>query len=207
VIYNVKEIFGPTLQGEGLHQGRVVYFLRFSGCNKWSGHEKDRSKSICSFCDTDFINGTKMTEEEILDRLNLLKTDDAILIISGGEPFLQLKEGLLGKLKENNFTIHVETNGSVKVDNEVLSKIDFISCSPKQKLEETKISRMDEVKFLHPFIFNHKAVLDFKEKYNIKKENVFIQPIYREDIQSTIDFVIENDLRISLQQHKQIGVR
>ena len=100
--YTVKETFGPTIQGEGFSAGESVYFLRFSGCNKWSGREEDRASSACPFCDTDFFGGKKMSVQDITEELKELRTKGRsakrILVISGGEPTLQIDEPLLRAL-------------------------------------------------------------------------------------------------------------
>ena len=123
--YKVKEIFGPTIEGEGSKSGEVVFFLRLSGCNRWSGKEEDRADSICHFCDTDFLGGELLEKEAIVDRLLDMGSryyEDSHgnkihprpfqlrVVISGGEPTLQMDYSLLRKLKESNFLIYVETN-------------------------------------------------------------------------------------------------
>jgi len=113
--YLVKEIFGPTIQGEGSYTGQACLFLRFSGCNKWSGRPEDKPNSICSFCDTDFVGGERMDSKEIIRRLGEIRGDIEILVLSGGEPALQVDEALCKELSEAGFELHIETNGSKKL--------------------------------------------------------------------------------------------
>ncbi len=109
--YRVKSIFGPTLQGEGSFSGTCTLFLRFAGCNRWSGLEKDRAKSFCKFCDTDFREGESLTAEKIVERLDALGGPKRV-VITGGEPTLQLDFELLSRLKASGYETHLETNGS-----------------------------------------------------------------------------------------------
>src|SRR5215831_4150823 len=115
--YAVKEIF-YTLQGEGANTGRPAVFLRFSGCNLWSGREADRAQAICQFCDTDFVGGTKFTSaaelaEEVASQWFGNGPSQRFVVITGGEPLLQLDEPLIAKLHAVGFKIAIETNGTL----------------------------------------------------------------------------------------------
>ena len=120
--YSVKEIF-YTLQGEGGNAGRAAVFCRFSGCNLWSGLEKHRSDAICKFCDTDFvgtdgINGGKYTTSN--DLSNKIEStwsgqESRLVVFTGGEPGLQIKEELVAELQARNFEVAIETNGTVSI--------------------------------------------------------------------------------------------
>ena len=119
--YSVKEIY-YTLQGEGYHTGRPAVFIRFSGCNLWTGHEKDRSGAICNWCDTDFvgtngINGGKFSAEEITNIINSLwkgnVQTEPYVICTGGEPLLQMDESLIKAIHKAGFEIGLETNGTM----------------------------------------------------------------------------------------------
>lgn len=136
-MYAVKEAF-YTLQGEGARSGRASVFCRFTGCNLWSGREQDRAKSICSFCDTDFIgtdgqNGGKFkTAQALAEHLKALwpaNLQDArqYVVFTGGEPLLQLDNALIDALHAQDFEIAVETNGTLPAPN----GIDWICVSPK----------------------------------------------------------------------------
>lgn len=204
--YRVKSIFGPTIQGEGSHVGTCVLFLRLAGCNRWSGLEKDREKSFCRFCDTDFRDGQPMTALGIASALNAIDGPRKI-VITGGEPTLQLDEELLLTLRENGYEIHLETNGS-RALGPLLSLIDHITMSPKQTREETRLERCDDLKLLfplsHPFV-NPDAFSDFPAMQK------FLQPIaedgYETNRDEAIAFIYRRpEWRLSLQTHKILGV-
>ncbi len=140
-MYQVKEIF-YTLQGEGTHSGRAAVFMRFSGCNLWTGREVDRAQAICQFCDTDFVgvdgeNGGKYaTAEELAlkacrvaigDREETSNVDGLLIVLTGGEPLLQVDAALIDALHTQGFEIAVETNGTIKVP----AGLDWVCVSPK----------------------------------------------------------------------------
>ena len=133
-MYAVKEMFF-SIQGEGRNRGRYSVFCRFAGCNLWSGREKDREKAICNFCDTDFlgtdgINGKKYKSPNDLvnQALSIWRTSDKpFIVLTGGEPLLQLDDKLIEELHHKNFEIAVETNGTIKAPN----NLDWICVSPK----------------------------------------------------------------------------
>ena len=218
--YLVKEIFGPTIEGEGSQAGAPVLFLRLSGCNRWSGKDEDKSTSICHFCDTDFVGGNRMTSLEIINKLLEIHPDHLYnkerekiapyltkkkLVISGGEPTLQMDYQLLRALKESNFEIHVETNGSRRIDIKTLTLIDHLVMSPKQSILETKLGEVDDLKLLYPYLKGASP----KEFRAIRAKNKFIQPVhdfnYRKNLKGAIQQVIENpDYKLSIQLHKVI---
>ena len=138
--YSVKEIY-YTLQGEGLHTGRAAVFCRFSGCNLWTGREKDRAKAICQFCDTDFIGtngpgGGKFQDAEALavaieacwkDNVPAFTHGIPYVVCTGGEPLLQLNKLLIDALHKRGFEVGVETNGTQPAPD----GLDHICVSPK----------------------------------------------------------------------------
>lgn len=215
--YKIKEIFGPTIQGEGKGTGEVVMFLRFSGCNKWSGREKDKASSACPFCDTDFVGGDSLTADQIVERLLALDPTNEIetLVVSGGEPTLQLDEELAKKLA-NHWYVYVETNGSKELKQGVIDFIHHISCSPKQSPAETVIQRIDSLKLLHPpesFDRGIDAFMDDEPFQNrFKNPETFIQPVmdsnYEQNLESTLKVCYANPkVRLSVQMHKVLGVK
>ncbi len=140
-MYQVKEIF-YTLQGEGTHSGRAAVFLRFSGCNLWTGREVDRAQAVCQFCDTDFVgidglNGGKYaTAEELAlkacrvalgEREETSNLDGLLIVLTGGEPLLQVDAALIDALHNQGFEIAVETNGTIKAP----TGLDWVCVSPK----------------------------------------------------------------------------
>ena len=133
--YSVKEIF-YTLQGEGLRAGRSAVFCRFAGCNLWSGREQDRASAICRFCDTDFVGtdgtlGGKFAEAaELAARIAALwpaGQGQRYVVLTGGEPLLQVDAALIDALHAQQFRIAVESNGTVKAP----EGIDWLCISPK----------------------------------------------------------------------------
>ena len=207
--YRIKEIFF-TQQGEGKNTGKDFIFVRFSGCNLWSGQEKHRASAICKFCDTDFygtdgINGGKYQAKELIEKIKSLwiSADSQIrVVLTGGEPLLQVDKGLISALKKENIYIAVETNGTL----EAPDGIDWICMSPKANTE-IKLMKGSEVKVvypqknLNPDNFN---VLDFK--------NFYIQPMdsenYEDNVSQSVKFCMQNpNWKLSLQTHKILGIR
>lgn len=151
--YSVKEIF-YTLQGEGVHAGRPAVFCRFTGCNLWSGLERDRPSAICQFCDTDFVGtdgpggGKFKTADALATAVSTLWPSDApnrFVVCTGGEPLLQLDSPLIDALHAASFEIAVETNGTIAAP----PGIDWICVSPKSTapLEQAE---GDELKLVYP---------------------------------------------------------
>lgn len=204
--YMVKNIFGPTLQGEGSHSGSVVNFLRFAGCNRWTGLEKDREKSICHFCDTDFRGGVHLSINDILSRLALIGSTKK-LVISGGEASLQLNRELLSALKNEGYEVHLETNGSNNLDH-LRDLIHHITMSPKQSITATKLKSCDDLKLLYPSI--HPAITP-ESFANFPAKSRFLQPVWDQNYKSNLTETIsclysQPDWRLSLQVHKITGV-
>ena len=207
--YRIKEIFF-TQQGEGKNTGKDFIFVRFSGCNLWSGQEKHRASAICKFCDTDFygtdgINGGKYEVKELIKKIKSLwiSADSQIrVVLTGGEPLLQVDEVLISALKKEDIYIAVETNGTL----EAPDGIDWICMSPKANTE-IKLRKGSEVKVvypqknLNPDNFN---VLDFK--------NFYIQPMdsvnYEDNVSQSVKYCMQNpNWKLSLQTHKILGIR
>jgi len=207
--YRIKEIFF-TQQGEGKNTGKDFIFVRFSGCNLWSGKEKNRASAICSFCDTDFygidgINGGKYLAKELIEKIKSLwiSADSQIrVVLTGGEPLLQVDKPLIDALKNEDIYIAVETNGTL----EAPDGIDWICMSPKANTE-IKLKKGSEVKVvypqknLNPDDFN---VLDFK--------NFYIQPMdsqsYEDNVSQAVKYCMRNpNWKLSLQTHKILGIR
>jgi 7-carboxy-7-deazaguanine synthase len=153
-MYAVKEIF-YTLQGEGFQSGRPAVFCRFSGCNLWSGREQDRSKSACTFCDTDFVgvdgvNGGKYPDDgtlpyKIADQWPHHAIENRLVVFTGGEPLLQLDEPLIRAMHALGFKCAVESNGTQVPP----SGIDWLTVSPKGSAP-LKVTRANELKLVFP---------------------------------------------------------
>jgi 7-carboxy-7-deazaguanine synthase len=152
--YSVKEIY-YTLQGEGAQAGRAAVFLRFAGCNLWSGLERDRSEAVCRFCDTDFVGtdgvgGGKFADAPALARAVFAHWPPGTagrpyVVCTGGEPLLQLNKALIEALHAQGFEIGIETNGTLLPP----AGIDWICVSPKADAEQ-KLMRGDELKLVYP---------------------------------------------------------
>jgi len=208
--YAVKEIF-LTLQGEGAHAGRASVFCRFAGCNLWSGREQDRASATCQFCDTDFVGtdgtdgGRYATSEELADRIAAIwgnNTSGRYVVLTGGEPMLQIDEALVDALHERNFTIAVETNGTIAPP----PGLDWICVSPKAGTE-LAITRGHELKLVYP-----QQGMDPERFAGLTFERFSLQPLDGPDIaQSTraaIDYCLRHpQWRLSVQTHKNLGIR
>jgi organic radical activating enzyme len=168
-LYKIKEIFGPTIQGEGSMTGTMTHFIRFSGCNMWNGKPEDKAKSKCPFCDTDFYGGEMKTATEIVyDLMQLGKTK--WVTISGGEPLLQYDEELNYRLYRAGYKVAIETNGTKDID----FKVDHITISPKVPLDQVKLMKADDMKLLYPHP-NPILTPEMFDKYNA--DNFYLQPI------------------------------
>lgn len=151
--YSVKELF-YTLQGEGANAGRAAVFCRFSGCNLWSGLERDRVRAVCNFCDTDFVGvdgvggGKFATAHELaqaVDRLWPHAEAHKFVVCTGGEPLLQLDEAAIAAFKQLGFTVAVESNGTVPAP----PGVDWLCVSPKADAELRQF-QADELKLVFP---------------------------------------------------------
>ena len=209
--YSVKEIY-YTLQGEGAQAGRAAVFLRFAGCNLWSGLERDRAAAVCRFCDTEFVGtdgvgGGKFPDAEALARAVFAQWPQgskgkAYVVCTGGEPLLQLDTALIAALKTSGFEIAIETNGTLLPP----PGIDWICVSPKAEAEQ-KLMRGDELKLVYPQAGaapERFAGQDF--------QNFFLQPMDNADRAANTDAATRYCLqhpqwRLSLQTHKLIGIR
>ena len=207
--YSVKEIY-LTLQGEGFHTGKHAVFCRFSGCNLWTGLEKDRGKAVCTFCDTDFVgtdgvNGAKYSSAELLaetiDELWPKDLKEKLVVFTGGEPLLQLNKELIDLLHTKKFKIAVETNGTIMPP----ENIDWICVSPK-KGSKFKLNYGNELKLVYPQD-------DFSPKLfeNFDFDHFLLQPMDGKNLQrnilQSVSYCIENPLwRLSLQTHKIMGI-
>lgn len=208
--YAVKELF-KTLQGEGAHTGRAAVFCRFAGCNLWSGREQDRASSVCSFCDTDFVGMNGIGGGRFADANALADAIEAewagppllrYVVLTGGEPLLQVDEALVDALHARGFEIGVETNGTI----EAPAGLDWICVSPKADAKLVLCSG-DELKLVYP---QGKAMPDRFE--HLAFDHFFLQPMdsptAAANLEAAITFCTDNPRwRLSLQTHKSIGIR
>lgn len=211
-MYSVKEIF-YTLQGEGTNAGTPAVFCRFAGCNLWSGREADREAAVCQFCDTDFVGvdgegGGKFQSADDLARAcrtACTATDSgtqSLIVLTGGEPMLQVDQPLIDALHARGFTIAIETNGTLPVPD----TIDWICVSPKAGAD-LKQTYGDELKLVFPQPQLMPALcegLDFAHRYLQPMDG----PEQRENAAKAIAYCMANPhWRLSVQTHKLLGIR
>lgn len=208
--YSVKEIF-YTLQGEGLRAGRPAVFCRFAGCNLWSGREEDRPTAICQFCDTDFVGtdgtlGGKFTTAEALASQVAAQWPEGqrhrYVVLTGGEPLLQVDAALTQALHAHGFEIAVETNGTMAVP----PGIDWICVSPKAGADFV-LRHGHELKLVYPQPgLMPDAVAD------VNFEHYLLQPMdgpmQRRNTRAAIDYCQAHpQWRLSVQTHKILEIR
>lgn len=204
--FSVKDIF-YTIQGEGANAGRAAVFVRFAGCNGWSGRNQDRDKGPfpCSkWCDTDFVGGRRMHEDDLVASILEIFPKDTgwpLIVFTGGEPALQLTDSILKTLLTKVPGIAIETNGSLPLPSLALNNC-WLTVSPKT--EKVIQERASELKLIYPTIE--------PEKFSyIKSHWRFLQPLHNKDWQkntaATVEYVKSHpEWRLSLQTHKYIGI-
>jgi len=209
--YSVKEIF-YTLQGEGAQAGKAAVFCRFAGCNLWSGRKEDRASAVCTFCDTDFVgtdgtDGGKFTTADALaaavekawaspDKKNRL------VVLTGGEPLLQVDAALTSALHQRGFMVAVETNGTVAAP----PGLDWICVSPKAQAEVV-VKAGSELKLVYPQVGVDPARFE-----GLAFAHFFLQPMDGPDrVDNTAKAIAycqqHPQWRLSVQSHKMIGIR
>ena len=205
--YAVKEIF-LTLQGEGMQAGRRAVFLRFAGCNLWSGREADRAEASCRFCDTDFVgmdgeNGGRYEAGALAGKVVALWGEGSrpLVVITGGEPMLQLDAALIDALHARNFEIAVETNGTLPAP----AGLDWVCVSPKAGTQVVQRSG-NELKLVWP-----QDGIDPAELEGWGFDHFLVQPMdceaREEAIQAAIKLAMERPKwRLTLQAHKVVGL-
>jgi len=210
--YAVKEIF-LTVQGEGIRAGTVAVFLRFAGCNLWTGLEADRAEAVCKFCDTDFVktdgvNGGKYDAKTLAQKVSSLwkGAGEKWVVCTGGEPILQLDETLISALHAEGFKIAVETNGTLTVPD----SLDWVCVSPKANAKLIQRSG-DELKLVFPQEENHPSDfvnLDFEYFCLQPRDDSYLGAEKKADhSQAAFEYCLENPIwRLSVQTHKSIGV-
>ena len=208
--YAVKEAF-LTLQGEGVQAGSRAVFLRFAGCNLWSGRERDRATAQCNFCDTDFVGtdgdgGGKFAEAEGLadhvERLWGAAEERRLVVITGGEPTLQLDSELIDALHRRGFRVAVETNGTLPAN----GNLDWICVSPKAGTHVVQRTG-DELKLVWP-----QEGIDPAELESWDFQHFLVQPMDCAEGEAAMNAAIRLAMdrpkwRLSLQAHKVLGLR
>jgi 7-carboxy-7-deazaguanine synthase (Cx14CxxC type) len=207
--YSVKEIF-LTLQGEGGQAGRPAVFCRFAGCNLWSGREQDRASAVCTFCDTDFVGmdgpggGRFATPEALAGAVEAAwqgGPGDRLVVLTGGEPLLQLDVPLIAALHARGFTLALETNGTLAAP----EGVDWICVSPKADAALAQTSGQ-ELKLVYP-----QDGVDPARFEHLAFERFLLQPMDGPDREANTRAAIAYCLahprwRLSVQTHKYLGI-
>jgi len=210
--YTVKEIY-YTLQGEGAQTGRAAVFCRFTGCNLWTGHEKDRSSAVCKFCDTDFVGidgpggGRFPNAASVAHRVSSTWAESGkglgrpFVVCTGGEPLLQLDHDLVAAFHDEGFEVAIETNGTKSPP----AGIDWTCVSPKAGAPLVLRSGQ-EMKFVYP-----QAGAEPEQFAHLDFEYFFLQPMDSNDHEKNTELAIAYCLahpqwRLSLQIHKLLGL-
>ena len=208
--YQVKEIY-YTLQGEGARTGRAAVFLRFAGCNLWSGLERDRARAVCKFCDTDFVgvdgvNGGRFANADDLASAVAglwpkILGSRPYVVCTGGEPLLQLDSALIDAVHARGFEVAIESNGTIAVPH----GIDWICVSPKAEAEIVQ-RRGDELKLVYP-----QADAPPERFMSWDFTHFFLQPMDSPEREANTYAAAQYCLahpqwRLSLQTHKLIGL-
>ena len=207
--YAVKEAF-LTLQGEGMQSGSRAVFLRFAGCNLWSGREQDRATAQCNFCDTDFVGtdgpgGGKFGDAESLtghvEALWGGGLNGRLVVVTGGEPMLQLDGALVDALHERGFRVAAESNGTLAAT----GGIDWLCISPKAGTDVVQ-RRGDELKLVWP-----QSGIDPAELEQWDFDHFLVQPMDCADARAAMDAAVNLAMerpkwRLSLQAHKVVGL-
>jgi len=208
--YAVKEMF-LTLQGEGVNAGRRAVFVRFAGCNLWSGREQDRATAVCKFCDTEFVGTDGLGGGKFADAQALAAavtgfwgdgTSDRFVVLTGGEPMLQIDDAIVDALHGEGFRIAMESNGTIRAH----PGIDWVCISPKAG--SIVVQRTgDELKLVWP-----QPGTDIDDVETWAFANFLLQPL--DDPQADanreacVDLVMQRpQWRLSLQTHKLLGLR
>lgn len=209
--YQIKEIF-YTLQGEGLNAGRAAVFCRFAGCNLWSGREEDRAQAQCRFCDTDFVGVDGSAGGRYADAQALAEavarawpaggSGQALVVLTGGEPLLQVDAPLIDALHARRFEIAVETNGTLRAP----AGLDWICVSPKADAEVV-LTRGHELKLVYP-----QTQADPARFAGMDFQHFFLQPMDGPDRVTNTERAIaycqqHPQWRLGIQSHKMIGIR
>lgn len=218
--YSIKEMF-YTLQGEGTHAGRPAVFCRFAGCNLWTGREADRAQAVCQFCDTEFVGtdglggGKFATAVQLAERIASFwpqgpgaADDRRFVVLTGGEPLLQVDLELIDALHAQGFVIAVETNGTIAAP----AGLDWICVSPKAG--STLVQKSGhELKVVVPQSGFSTADLKAMEGWDFEQRRVqamdSAQPVARRDAMAwAVQWCLDNPRwMLSVQTHKTLGIR
>lgn len=199
--YVVNAIF-YTVQGEGANIGRAAVFVRFAGCNLWSGREQDRHKAICKFCDTDFRKGRRYSREELIANIRSFRGPD-LIVFTGGEPGLQLDQDLVDELHgELGYEVAIETNGTLPIPS-----VQWTCVSPKAGTEIV-VRQADELKLVFP---QGPDLTPEDAMRAVEAAHHWLSPMdgpdWSENVRAALDYVkVDARWRLNIQAHKFWGI-
>jgi 7-carboxy-7-deazaguanine synthase (Cx14CxxC type) len=203
--YVVHDLF-LTVQGEGANIGRAAVFTRFAGCNLWSGREADRASAVCKFCDTEFVGGKRFASAKALaDAASATWRGEAVhgrmVVLTGGEPLLQVDAALIAALKQRGFYIAVETNGTQPI----AAPIDWVCLSPKAGAPLV-LQAADELKLVFPQVgAEPERFADFPARYHWLSP--MDGPNRRANTEAAADYCLAHPhWRLAIQAHKSWGL-
>ncbi len=218
--YTVKEIF-YTLQGEGKQAGRPAVFCRFSGCNLWSGKESDRQTAICRFCDTEFVGTDGVNGGKFKDSTALANAIDALwptsenkfVVLTGGEPGLQVDDSLVEALHQQGFFVAIESNGTVPLP----VSLDWVCISPKAGTDLI-VTTCDELKIVYPqanldpadysFVSaRYRLLSPIDNSFSPGQSNTDVANLNRKSTDAAIEYVKQHPAwHLSIQSHKILAI-
>ncbi|HUE78203.1 MAG TPA: 7-carboxy-7-deazaguanine synthase [Sphingomicrobium sp.] len=199
--YIVHDIF-HTIQGEGANLGRAAVFVRFAGCNLWSGREKDRGTAVCQFCDTDFRKGAPHSRLELVTRIRAFPGAE-LIVFTGGEPALQLDQELVDELHgQFGYQVAIETNGT-----RAIPKVQWTCVSPKAGTDIV-VSEADELKLVYP---QGPRLTPEDALRAVSAKHRWLSPMdgpeWAENVRTAIDYIKQdNRWRLNIQAHKFWGI-
>jgi 7-carboxy-7-deazaguanine synthase (Cx14CxxC type) len=195
--YTVHEIF-HTLQGEGANIGRAAVFVRFAGCNLWSGREEDRQAAACSFCDTEFRKGDRYSGAELIAKIRSFKGPD-LVVFTGGEPALQLDQQLVDALhQEHGYEVAIETNGTRPIP-----RVQWTCVSPKAGTQIV-VRAADELKLVFP---QGPELTPDSAMEMVEARHLWLSPMdgpeWARNVEAAVDYVKKDSRwRLNIQAHK-----
>lgn len=199
--YTVHHIF-RTVQGEGANLGRAAIFVRFAGCNLWSGREADRSTAICQFCDTEFRKGVRYSRDDLIAKIRSFEGPD-LIVFTGGEPALQLDQPLVDALHgQFGYDVAIETNGTRPIPD-----VQWVCVSPKAGTEIV-VTRADELKLVYP---QGERLTPEAARLAVSAKYLWLSPMdgpnWPENVAAAIDYIKRDSRwRLNIQAHKFWGI-